>query len=67
MPVNLTDADHTDLDRYLVHVLEAYRTGVMTQLVAVSELAHVIAAAAKGNPATMSHVRAVLKETGGNA
>lgn len=45
----LSEADHRTLDRYLNAVLDAYRDGKWDQTKARSDLAHVIAAAAKDN------------------
>lgn len=47
--LHLSEADHNTLDLYLNAVLDAYRDGKWDQLTARSDLAHVIAAAAKDN------------------
>ncbi|MDE0242539.1 MAG: hypothetical protein OXQ84_20485 [bacterium] len=47
--LHLSETDHHTLDRYLNAVLDAYRDGKWDQLTARSDLAHVIAAAAKDN------------------
>lgn len=60
MALDLSESDHHVLDKYLNAILDAYKFGKVDQLDARAELAHTITAAAKDNPAMMSHVKAVL-------
>ena len=46
---NLTDKDHENMDAFLGHVLDAYKSGEITKEKAVGGVAHVIAAVDKGN------------------
>lgn len=48
---NLTDRDHVNMDAFLGHVLDAYKSGEITKEKAVGSVAHVIAAVDKGNHA----------------
>ncbi|GAB0079377.1 hypothetical protein [Pseudomonas sp. PS02290] len=45
----LTDRDHENMDAFLGHVLEAYKSGETTKDRAVGSLAHVMTALEKGN------------------
>lgn len=46
---NLTERDHVNMDAFLGHVLDDYKSGTLTKQQAVSGLAHVMAALDKGN------------------
>ncbi len=45
---NLTDQDHINMDKLLGHVLDDYKAEVLTKEQAVSGLAHVMTALARG-------------------
>ncbi|MGQ2931574.1 MAG: hypothetical protein ACT6Q3_13950 [Sphingopyxis sp.] len=49
MAINLTDADHEQMDDFLEFVLDAYKDGRTGLDQAVAALAHVLTAAAIGN------------------
>ena len=45
----LTDSDHKNMDIFLGHVLDDFKSGALSKGAAVSGLAHVMAAIDKGN------------------
>lgn len=49
MDGNLTERDHDNMDAFLSHVLDDYKSGTLTKEQAVSGLAHVMAALDKNN------------------
>lgn len=46
---NLTEKDHLNMDAFLGHVFDAYKSGAITKEKAVGGVAHVIASVDKGN------------------
>jgi hypothetical protein len=49
MSVELNDADHAQLDQLLGQILDWHKSGVVSRNAAIGAIAHVFAAAAKGN------------------
>lgn len=49
MAIDLSEADHNDMDSFLEFVLDAYANKEVSRLSAVAALAHVLTAAAKDN------------------
>lgn len=56
---NLSEKDHTNLDRFLGLVLDRHKSGELSRARAIGTLAHVIAALDKGN---LHEVRQWLEE-----
>lgn len=47
--LSLTSRDHANMDQFLAHVLDDYKSGALTKEDAVGGLAHVMAALEIGN------------------
>ena len=64
MALELSQADHDVLDRFLNTILDEYRDGNLTQLQARSAIAEAVALAAKDNGYITSDMRAMIETRG---
>ncbi|MFG1277168.1 hypothetical protein [Xanthobacter autotrophicus] len=63
MTFSLTATQHKEMDRYLARILDAYKSGAISQASAVGEIAHVITAAAIDNAGEVAaHLRMPIEE-----